>query len=48
MPDNNTEYYENEVSEGKNLRSVKCKYCSSVILTPASASFTSFEVRNDF
>ncbi|XP_018573904.1 guanine nucleotide exchange factor MSS4 homolog [Anoplophora glabripennis] len=39
----NNENYEGEVSDGKNRRSVKCKYCNSVILSPASASFTSLE-----
>ncbi|KAJ8977954.1 hypothetical protein NQ317_008146 [Molorchus minor] len=42
MPDCN-ENYQNEISDGKNLRNVTCKYCESVILTPNSASFTSFE-----
>ncbi|KAJ8925369.1 hypothetical protein NQ315_009200 [Exocentrus adspersus] len=42
MP-HSSENYENEVSNGKNLRSIKCKYCSSVILSPASASFANFE-----
>ncbi|KAJ8971155.1 hypothetical protein NQ314_000853 [Rhamnusium bicolor] len=42
MPDC-SENYESEISEGKNLRNVKCKYCTSVILTPSTACFTSFE-----
>lgn len=39
------ENYENEISEGQNLRNVKCKFCGSVILTPSTATFTTFEVR---
>ncbi|KAJ8962503.1 hypothetical protein NQ318_000893 [Aromia moschata] len=42
MPDCN-ENYGSEIYEGKNLRSVKCKFCNSVILTPGTATFTTFE-----
>lgn len=45
MPDC-SENYEKEISDGKNARNIKCKYCNSVILTPSTAAFTSFEVRN--
>ncbi|XP_030748198.1 guanine nucleotide exchange factor MSS4 homolog isoform X1 [Sitophilus oryzae] len=44
MPDC-SEYYQTEISEGRNKRVIKCKFCSSVILTPSSASFTRLEVR---
>ena len=43
MPDC-SENYENEILDGRNFRSVKCKFCDSVILSPSSATFTSFEV----
>lgn len=43
MPDC-SENYESEISEGRNSRNVKCKFCGSVILTPSTATFTSFEV----
>lgn len=43
MPDCN-ENYETEISEGRNLRTVKCKFCRSVILKPAMASFATTEV----
>lgn len=43
MPDC-SENYENEITDGKNVRNIKCKYCNSCILTPYSASFASFEV----
>ncbi|XP_023015506.2 RAB interacting factor STRAT [Leptinotarsa decemlineata] len=42
MPDCNSNY-ESEINDGKNARNVKCKFCSSTILTPSTASFTSFE-----
>ncbi|CAH0552193.1 unnamed protein product [Brassicogethes aeneus] len=42
MPDCNKNF-ESEIKEGKNLRNVKCKYCSSLILTPSTGTFTSFE-----
>ncbi|CAH1110746.1 unnamed protein product [Psylliodes chrysocephalus] len=42
MPDC-SENYEKEISDGKNARNIKCKYCNSVILTPSTAAFTSFE-----
>ncbi|CAG9838252.1 unnamed protein product [Diabrotica balteata] len=42
MPDC-SENFEKEISDGKNARSIKCKYCNSVILTPLCASFSSFE-----
>ncbi|XP_050305800.1 guanine nucleotide exchange factor MSS4 homolog [Anthonomus grandis grandis] len=35
--------YESEIEEGKNKRPVKCKFCSSVILTPSSASFATLQ-----
>ncbi|XP_076268758.1 RAB interacting factor STRAT [Rhynchophorus ferrugineus] len=44
MPDC-SENFESEIDDGKNKRLVKCKYCSSVILTPASATFSSFEYK---
>jgi hypothetical protein len=47
MPDC-SENYESEISDGRNFRSVKCKFCSSVILSPSSATFTSFEVSFSF
>lgn len=43
MPDCN-ENYETEISEGRNLRTVKCKFCRSVILKPSMASFATTEV----
>ncbi|KAF5294090.1 hypothetical protein FQR65_LT10914 [Abscondita terminalis] len=42
MPDCN-ENFENEIHEGRNLRSVKCKHCNSIILKPLTASFTTVE-----
>ncbi|XP_030748199.1 guanine nucleotide exchange factor MSS4 homolog isoform X2 [Sitophilus oryzae] len=44
MPDC-SEYYQTEISEGRNKRVIKCKFCSSVILTPSSASFTRLEYK---
>lgn len=44
MPDCG-ENYKKEISDGRNARSVKCKYCSSIILTPTSATFANFEVK---
>lgn len=43
MPDCN-ENYESEIENGKNIRSVKCRYCNSTILTPETALFETFEV----
>lgn len=34
-----TENYDDEIADGKNVRTVKCSYCQSVILLPASGSF---------
>ncbi|KAK4884928.1 hypothetical protein RN001_001199 [Aquatica leii] len=42
MPDCN-ENYESEIQDGRNLRSVKCKYCNSIILKPSAAIFTTVE-----
>ncbi|KRT80976.1 hypothetical protein AMK59_5037 [Oryctes borbonicus] len=42
MPENSTDYA-HEIDNGRNLRSVICKYCTSVILTPLSASISYFE-----
>lgn len=44
MPDCSANY-ESEIEEGQNKRTIKCQFCSSVILTPSTASFISFEVR---
>lgn len=44
MPDCSSNY-DAEIEDGQNKRTVKCKFCSSVILTPSTASFSSFEVR---
>ncbi|EFA07674.2 guanine nucleotide exchange factor MSS4 [Tribolium castaneum] len=38
-----SENYESEIAEGRNCRSVKCKFCGSVILSPSTATFASFE-----
>lgn len=38
------ESYEDEIADGKNAKSIKCKYCQSVILLPSTATFNSFEV----
>ncbi|XP_057657071.1 guanine nucleotide exchange factor MSS4 homolog isoform X2 [Diorhabda carinulata] len=43
MPDC-SENFEKEISDGKNIRNIRCKYCNSVILTPQSANFSSFEL----
>lgn len=45
MPENSADYSQ-EIDNGKNLRSVICKFCTSIILTPSTASFSSFEVSN--
>ncbi|KAH1007284.1 guanine nucleotide exchange factor MSS4 homolog [Dendroctonus ponderosae] len=42
MPDCNVNF-EAEIEEGQNKRSVKCKFCSSVILTPATAAIMNVE-----
>ncbi|GJQ76442.1 hypothetical protein Trydic_g2155 [Trypoxylus dichotomus] len=42
MPENTIDY-SHEIDNGKNVRSVTCKYCTSVILTPSSASISYFE-----
>ncbi|KAL1514093.1 hypothetical protein ABEB36_003412 [Hypothenemus hampei] len=42
MPDCSATY-ETEVEEGQNKRVVKCKFCSSIILTPTTAAFSTFE-----
>ncbi|KAK9892264.1 hypothetical protein WA026_019065 [Henosepilachna vigintioctopunctata] len=39
-----TEHYENEISDGRNTRAVKCSYCQSAILSPAAGTF----MRNEF
>lgn len=44
MPDCSSNY-DAEIEDGQNKRTVKCKFCSSVILTPSTASFSSFQVR---
>ncbi|XP_066262458.1 guanine nucleotide exchange factor MSS4 homolog [Euwallacea similis] len=44
MPDCSPNY-DSEIEEGQNKRSIKCKFCSSVILTPVTASFTSIEYK---
>lgn len=43
-----SENYQGEIENGRNLRSVKCKYCNSVVLTPNSADFETIEVRKTF
>lgn len=43
MPDC-SENYESEIENGRNIRSVKCKYCNSTVLTPHTAVFDTFEV----
>ncbi|CAG9766112.1 unnamed protein product [Ceutorhynchus assimilis] len=42
MPDCSVNY-ESEIEDGQNKRAIKCKFCSSVILTPSSACFQNFE-----
>lgn len=42
------ESYEEEIEDGKNAKTVKCKYCQSVILLPATATFNKFEVSTFF
>lgn len=42
MP-NCADNFENEIENGKNVKSVKCKFCSSKILNPTSAEFTNSE-----
>lgn len=45
MPDPTDNYvYESQISQGKNKRAIKCKYCRSTILGPSSATFTTLEV----
>lgn len=39
-----TENYDDEIADGKNVRTVKCSYCQSVILLPASGSFIKIQV----
>lgn len=43
MP-NCADNYENEILDGKNVNSVKCKYCGSKILNPSTAEFFNNEV----
>ncbi|KAL3288458.1 hypothetical protein HHI36_002903 [Cryptolaemus montrouzieri] len=38
-----TDNYEHEINNGKNLRTIKCTYCDSVILAPDSACFVKIE-----
>lgn len=40
--------YEDEVENGSNIRNIKCKYCSSIVLTPKTAEFVRMEVRKGF
>lgn len=45
MPDSTDNYvYENQISQGKNKGIIKCKYCSSTILGPSTATFTTVQV----
>lgn len=44
MP-NCADNFESEISNGKNLNSVKCKYCGSKILNPGTADFYNLEVK---
>lgn len=40
-----SENYESEIENGGNMRTIKCKYCNSVVLTPKTAEFVRMEVR---
>ncbi|XP_017776107.1 PREDICTED: guanine nucleotide exchange factor MSS4 homolog [Nicrophorus vespilloides] len=35
--------FSQEIQDGKNVRTIKCKYCTSVILTPSTANFTQLQ-----
>lgn len=39
-----SEDYEKEIEDGHNIRTIKCKYCNSVVLTPKTAEFETVEV----
>lgn len=39
-----SENYDGEVEDGSNIRTIKCKYCDSTVLTPKTAEFVTMEV----
>lgn len=39
--------YEHEIEEGRNIRTIICRYCNSTVLTPKTAEYDTTEVNEE-
>lgn len=40
-----SENYQQEIEDGRNVRTIKCRYCNSTVLTPKTAEYETLEVK---